>query len=280
MTFFSFFSFFQTYIRRNKIFFHFIKQEKTPLQLVAPAMTDVQAVLVVSLHLYMIIGAAYLQACSSLSSSCIADSVANSETSVVFSHNVSLNDLYENEYLYYQVEGGDCVLVLGSSIDILCKLYGDGEDARKNKEEECGVIVRPKRMDGGDAGIQVRICLQHHPRFLPDMVMPSTGDIYATLNVSFLDYLYGKTFELEHIDGSLISVPFNARQQKVVRIPNRGFLLHTELNSHRRGMLLVGFNVVLPVVDPVRIEKPLVKFLLQTLFACPDIRSNELIHVI
>ena len=102
-------------------------------------------------------------------------------------------------------------------------------------------------LTGERGDIVVRIVVLPHPTFSIDTVL-SIYDLNTTVYVPFLDYLYGNTYKITHLDGNVLEVTYEAQSGRMgLAIEGKGLSKGT---ADERGTLHVFFEVILPVVDP------------------------------
>ena len=107
--------------------------------------------------------------------------------------------------------------------------------------------------------------LEPHPAYRIDCIV-CDYDLHTNVNVSMIDYLYGMTYTLHHLDGSLIRVEYPRQSGKRVQvIHGRGLLLHDD--SPERGLLYVFFDIEMPCVKNDRLENPVTKMFLAKVFS-------------
>lgn len=112
--------------------------------------------------------------------------------------------------------------------------------------------------------IVVHLKIGDHPTHRMDTVV-SKYDLHATIPVPFLDYLYGASYILKHLDASSIAVDYAAQSGKrVVLIPEKGLI---DPETRRRAPLYVFFEVALPVLRREVLDAPVNRMLLRRIFA-------------
>lgn len=111
--------------------------------------------------------------------------------------------------------------------------------------------------------ILVRLVIKEHALFYRDLL--DENDLVTTVRVPFLDYLYGGTYTVTHLDGESINIPYHAQAENTfIHVAERGLLTPPDLVS--RGRLTVFFEVVLPTVPIAKLRNPMIVATLRRLF--------------
>ena len=124
--------------------------------------------------------------------------------------------------------------------------------------------------EAGDRGdVVVRLRLLPSACFEVDTIV-SECDLHYTLKVPFFDYLYGNTYDIQHLDGTAIACEYPAQSGKRVHVEGgKGLLKKNECidrNESERGDLYVFYEVSMPTVSQDRLGNPVTKMVLRKLF--------------
>lgn len=142
----------------------------------------------------------------------------------------------------------------------------------------------------GDAVVHLRVA--PHPHIHVDRIL-NPYDLHATLVVSLYDYYYGRTFELAHVDGRKLRVPYAPRGRDSTcsssaaekQKPNCVILEGEGLPFYRghaalRGALVVYFDVCLPAIPPADLDNVAHWYVLRKLFVTKyPVRGQEALGV-
>lgn len=116
---------------------------------------------------------------------------------------------------------------------------------------------------GRRGDVIVRLDVLDHPTHRMDAVV-NRYDLHTTCRVSLMDYLYGRTYAIPHLDGTVLEATYPAQSgMRVAVVPGKGLL---DPATKERATLYVFFEVSLPVVERCLLDARLNRLLLAKIF--------------
>lgn len=129
----------------------------------------------------------------------------------------------------------------------------------------------------GDVVVNLRI--KEHPTHKIDAIV-CKQDLHTTLPLTLFDYLYGRTFDVAHLDGSTVTVEYPAQSgQRVRMFSDLGLPLPPAVTSEElcnkterrwsngnRGSWYIFFEVAMPQVPQNLLTNPWTRLTLAKLF--------------